>query len=172
MKINKTQILDLKPCDRYNRGVLNRLVPDREEIEAIEILNLGLPHGDLVWLACRLMTREQAVSFALGCAERVLPIWEAKYPDDNRPRLAIEAAKSGDREAAWTAAGDAADAAWVAAGAASDAARAAARATRDAAWAATRDAARAATWAAAWAADAWGDQEINAQRAEIERILT
>ena len=89
----------------------------------------------------------------LACdyAERVLPIYEQKYPNDARPRATIEvarryangktdfeemdAARTAARTAAWAAARDAAGAA------ARDAARAAARA---AAWAAARDAARAA----------------------------
>ena len=105
--------------------------------------------------------------FACDCAEHVLSLYEAKYPDDGRPRKAIETArryaegKAAVEEltdvwaAAWAAAEDAAeDAAEAAAWAA---ARAAARAAAwDAAWdaagAAAEDAARAAAWAAAWAA--------------------
>ena len=105
--------------------------------------------------------------FACDCAEHVLSLYEAKYPDDRRPRKAIETArryaegKAAVEEltdvwaAAWAAAEDAAeDAAEAAAWAA---ARAAARAAAwDAAWdaagAAAEDAARAAAWAAAWAA--------------------
>lgn len=73
--------------------------------------------------------------FAADCAEQVLHIYEARYPSDNRPRLAIEAARAfangeiteGQLAAAWATA-------WAAA-------RAAARAT-----------AGAAAWDAAWAA--------------------
>ena len=71
--------------------------------------------------------------FAFWCAEQVLPIYEEKYPDDNRPRRAIEtarryaeglategelaAARTAAWAAAWAAASDAAwDAAWDAAG--------------------------------------------------------
>ena len=91
--------------------------------------------------------------FAADCAERVLPLFEAKRPGDDRPRKAIEAARAyanGEiTAAAWAAAwaaaraaaGDAAwDAAWDAAGAAAwDAAG-------DAAWAAAGDAAGVAAW--------------------------
>jgi len=73
--------------------------------------------------------------FAADCAERVLPIFEKERPNDDRPRLAIQAA----RDYANGMIGDAArDAAWAAA--------------RDAAWDAARDAAWAAAWDAAWAA--------------------
>ena len=111
--------------------------------------------------------------FACYCARDVLPIFEREYPNDNRPRIAIETAEryadshatKDELIAAWDAARDAArDAAWDAEWAAAwDAARDAARdaawdaaraaesaAARDAAW----DAARAAEWAAARAA-AW-----------------
>ena len=99
--------------------------------------------------------------FAADCAEYALHLFEREYPDDKRPREAIEAARrfalgeidDAARDAAW-------DAAWAAARAAArDAARAAARAAawdaaRDAAWDAARAAARAAARDAAWDA-AW-----------------
>jgi hypothetical protein len=96
--------------------------------------------------------------FAADCAEQVLPIFEKERPGDDRPRLAIRAARdfadgtiraaardtAGD--AAWAAARAAArDAGWAAAGAAAGAAAWAA--AGDAGWAA----AAAAAWAAAWA---------------------
>jgi hypothetical protein len=94
--------------------------------------------------------------FACDCAERVLPIYEKRYPDDKRSRVAIETARRyadgkatrEERDAARDAAGAAAGAAaWAAAGAAAwDAAR-------DAAWAAAWAAAGAAAWDAAWAAE-------------------
>ena len=57
--------------------------------------------------------------FAADCAESVIHIFEKYYPDDNRPRLAIKAARdfaNGEIDAA------ARDAAWEAAGAAAGAA--------------------------------------------------
>ena len=66
--------------------------------------------------------------FAILCAESVLKYFEDKYPDDDRPRKAIEAAKEylKTKLAAYAAA-DAADAAYAAYAAAdaADAARAA-----------------------------------------------
>ena len=73
--------------------------------------------------------------FAADCAERVLPIYEKEYPDDDRPRKAIQAARD---YANGKITKDKLAAAW-------DAARAAA-------WDAARAAARDAAWAAAWAA--------------------
>lgn len=114
--------------------------------------------------------------FAADCAERVLPIFEKEYPNDDRPRKAIEAARACARgeigaeemaaaeaaaQDAWTAARSAgctcaaardARAAALAAGAAAWAAEAAARDAWDAAGAAA-EAAEAAAWDAA--GDAW-----------------
>ena len=73
---------------------------------------------------------------AIEWAEYVLPIWEARYPKDDRPRKAVEAAKAKDASgapayAAASAASDAAAAAYAAAAyAAAYAARAAAFAAR------------------------------------------
>ena len=41
------------------------------------------------------LTKGEAVFFAADCAERVLAVFERAYPTDNRPRKAIEAARSG-----------------------------------------------------------------------------
>ena len=45
------------------------------------------------WLIVRIMTYKQYVSYAVYAAEQVLDIFEKKYPEDKRPRKAIEAAK-------------------------------------------------------------------------------
>jgi len=85
--------------------------------------------------------------FACDCAEHVLSLYEAKYPDDRRPRKAIETARRyAEGKAAVEELTDVWDAAWTD--------------VWDAAWAAAEDAAGAAAWAAAWAAAedaAWTD---------------
>ena len=79
--------------------------------------------------------------FACWCAEQVLPIYEKDYPNDKRPRHAIDSARR------------------YAEGLATAKELSAARdAARAAAWDAARDAAWDAAWAAAWAA-ARDDQE-------------
>jgi hypothetical protein len=84
----------------------------------------------------------------LACeeAESVLPIFEARFPDDDRPRKAIEAARTGN--AAYASNAAYAAAAYDAAYAASDAADAANDAANDAAAAAAADAASNAAYAA------------------------
>ena len=116
--------------------------------------------------------------FACWCAEQVLPIYEHEYPDDNRPRKAIEASRayasgavsmeelSVARDAAWAAALAAARAAAWAGDAAWDAARAAAWA-----WDAARDAARAAAMAAARAGAGAGDAARDAQAKKLVEMV-
>ena len=111
--------------------------------------------------------------WAADCAERVLPIFEAKYPNDNRPRLAIEAARGVDGDAAYAAAAYAA--AYAAYAAAADAAaRAAADAADAAAYAAyaayAADAAYAA-YAADAAARAAGIDQGNEETWQAIRLL-
>lgn len=77
------------------------------------------------------MTRHRLLaSWAADCAEHVLPLFTRSHPDDDRPRLAIEAARAWSRgEITVDAAREAAFAAHAAAREATDdAARAAARA--------------------------------------------
>jgi len=44
------------------------------------------------WLIVRLMTHRQKVQYAIFAAQQVLELSEAKYPTDDRPRNAINAA--------------------------------------------------------------------------------
>ena len=45
------------------------------------------------WVIVRVMDYDQYVSYAVYAAEQVIDIYEKKYPNDKRPRNAIEAAK-------------------------------------------------------------------------------
>jgi hypothetical protein len=103
------------------------------------------------WLIVRLMEYKQYVSYAIFATEQVLPIFEKQFPNDDRPRKAIEAAKkcvinpSKENKKAYAAAAAAAAADAAAAAAAADAAKAAAAAA-----AAAYAAAAAAAYAAAY----------------------
>ncbi len=122
------------------------------------------------WLISNLLDRKGQIKFAVFSAQQVIDIFEKKFPNDKRPRKAINAAIkvlkdnseiNGDAwaaEAAGAAALDARDAARDAAWDAARAARAAALAAGDAAWAAgaaALDAGDAARAAALDAGDAW-----------------
>ena len=45
------------------------------------------------WLIVRVLPYKGCVSYAVYAAEQVIDIYEKKYPNDKRPREAIEAAK-------------------------------------------------------------------------------
>jgi hypothetical protein len=45
------------------------------------------------WLICRMFTHKQNIKYAIFAAEQVIANYEKQYPDDKRPREAIEAAK-------------------------------------------------------------------------------
>jgi hypothetical protein len=111
--------------------------------------SMVLDRGGLKYAAWALRTQPTELSqrVAVRFAELALPVWEARHPDDLRPRQAIEAAKAcladpsaANLQAARAAADAAADAACAATDAAAytvaDAAEAAARAAADAACAA------------------------------------
>ena len=77
------------------------------------------------WLICRLLTRRQRIKYAIHAAESVLPIFEAAYPGDDRPRKAIKAARAylaHPSPKTRSAAESAADSAWSAALSAADSA--------------------------------------------------
>ena len=100
---------------------------------------------------CNNWNEKTARLFACDCAERVLYIYEDKYPKDNRPRFAIQVARLFARDKATPEELIAAEiATWAATWAATGAA--ARDAAEAATWATTGDAAEAATWAATGAA--------------------
>jgi len=115
--------------------------------------------------------------FTCDCAERVLPIFEKEYPDDDRPRKAIAVARLyADGKATQEELDAACDAAWAAACAATcHSAWAAARAAAlNTAWTAARDAACDAAWGAVWdaaRAAAW-DAECAWQADHLRSIYT
>jgi hypothetical protein len=131
----------LKPC----KDRLDNYVKHYSEKSFTHGQFMGLKNitpEDKIWVALRLIPQEDIRFAAADIAESVLDIYEAKYPNDNRSRLAIEAARNGsayDARAAYAAA-------------AHDAARAAYAAAAAAAYAAAHDAAHAAAAAAAAAA--------------------
>jgi hypothetical protein len=128
-------------------------------------------------------TKKDSVAFAIYAAELVLDNYEKEYPDDKRPRKAIEAAKKvlfkdtkKNRDAAWSAARSAArsaeSAAW---SAAESAAESAARSAESAAESAARSA-ESAAWSAAWSAEsaarsaAWSAARSAARSAVYKKL--
>ncbi len=136
---------------KTGRLLLSRF--DREGVGAA-VPEVPPTFDPLVYRGVRLLwDHPTAVLFSACVAEHVLYIFEELYPQDIRPRAAIEASRAfvrGDIDAAARAAATY-DGAWAAAWAAWDARGAAAAAY------AAGDAARAASRAAAWAAADAGD---------------
>jgi hypothetical protein len=174
---------ELKPCRNGYHVVTLEQLPDwlGERIFEVEVGD-EIVHADgkSVVRTCRL-TREctgwnerTARLFACDCAERVLYLFEARYPGDGRPRKAIEIARRyADGKAAVEELAAARDAACAAAEAARDVAGdAALAAAGDAALAAAGAAARAAAraaWAAAWAAREAAEDDARAAALNAER---
>lgn len=170
-------VMSWQPCKEYDLDRIEGWYGDREYATALDVLEKmrgEIPDDHMLWLLLRPECIPKEILHDLACryAEKVLPIWESKYPDDQRPRNAINAkckwirgeiadseledARLAARDAGW-AAGENAVAAEITAEAAARAAEAAARA-----------AARAAAWAAAAAAAAWDTAWDTARDAAAE----
>lgn len=180
---------ELESCRNGYHVVTLEQLPDwlGERIFEVEVGD-EIVHADgkSVVRTCRL-TREctgwnerTARLFACDCAERVLYLFEARYPDDGRPRKAIEIARRyAEGKAAVEELNAARSAAWEAARVASRASSRAAtwavalNSSRVASWAASRETALNAARAAAWAASlnasrdaAWAASQAAAWAAE------
>jgi hypothetical protein len=147
MTITTKQVKDLQPC---NDGWKWYLENQEEDLEKLLIKINSVRPDWARWLFTNLMDRKQCLEVAIFAAREVLSIFEDKYPNDDRPRKAIEsaekwikypldenryAADASSDAAAAAAAAAAADASSdaAAAAAAADAAAAAADASSDAA---------------------------------------
>ena len=156
MKITKEWLKEKGAC---SEGFEWWLKHQESDVKTLALKLLDAEHFDWAsWMLTKCFDKTQSVKYAIFAAEQVIGIYEAKYPDDHRPRKAIEAAKAYLHNPT-------ADAARAAADAAADAA---ARASADAAYAATdaayaaADAARAAGAAACAAARAAADAAADA----------
>jgi len=66
-----------------------------KDITLRSIVESEIPLKDKYWFVCKkLATKEENQQIAIRVSEIVLPIFENKYPNDKRPREAIEAAKA------------------------------------------------------------------------------
>ena len=172
------------PCAGGYKKLLKHIGADYPADKPIDLRTILKSNGfdDTIWVlraAMPVADRDRiARLFACDCAESVLHIYEEEYPDDNRPRNAIEVARryalGQATEEELQAARNAADASWSAAwDAARYAARDAARYAADAAGAAAAamSAASYAAAAASYAADAAWDAEAKKQYDMLEAYL-
>ena len=173
-KIKSHQPYGIQNPEDIQKGwgkILNHLNKTEADDEVLELRTILESNGldDTLWALRAVEGKDKEIRlFAADCAELVLHIFEKEYPNDDRPRKAIQAARDYANglinvEELNSAAFDAGDAvAWAAtatsAAAAAEAAWDAARAAASAAWAAAF---------AAWAAEAAWD----AASAEIKSLL-
>ena len=116
------------PCHDGWTKLLKHLGKTSADDEPLPLLTVLDSNGldDALWVLDNTKCDPRlARHFGAWCAEQVLPIFEAAYPNDMRPRNAIAVARSDDaipedRDAAWAAARDAARAAGDAARAAQE----------------------------------------------------
>ena len=137
MRVNKKKIVALKPC----RDRLDNYLSKHETFSGTMTKFLGLggiSHEDKLWVYFRLIPKDRIRLVAADLAEACLHIFESRYPNDSRPRKAVEAARSGDNAAAayaaYAAAAAYADAAYAATDADADAAAAAYARTAERQW--------------------------------------
>ena len=148
-------------CGNQMQELLKHLGKTKADDEPLAMVDILKSNGisDAIW-CLRALTDEHHKNitlFAADCAESVLHLYEKKYPNDKRPRAAIEAARAGDAHAA-----DAAFAADAAAAAANADARAVFYAAAAATFAADAAAAARAVFYAAAAAAANADADADA----------
>ena len=169
-------VLSWKPCHAYTEEVISRLFTGRNELTALDMLNIdSIPAKDRLWAVLREEMIDAPIlhEFACRCAEAAL---ELIGNPDPRSVAAIEAKRKWikweitDNELA-EACSTAWAAVWAAVWAAEGAARAAARAAAGAAawaaaWAAEGAAEGAAVWAAARAAA--NEKQINMLKSMLE----
>ena len=133
--------------------------------------------GDVIWALRATLEDSSSFSkqFAIACAEHVLPVFEEKFPEDKRPREAIEAAKAGKLTKEILEAADAAASAYCTADAAYYAADAATAAYYAAAatsyYAATYSSRAEAAYYVAAAAAARASSDYNAERQWQKELL-
>ena len=153
MKLTEEWLREKSACSEGVKWFLKQ-----KETDAVKVLEKLIKEKQLPWAnwtIVRVMNYKQRVQYAVFAAEQVIGIYEKKYPDDKRPRQAIEAAKKcidNPSEENKKAAYAAAYAAAAAAAATADAAAAAAAAYAAAAAAAAVAAVDAAAYAAVDAA--------------------
>jgi hypothetical protein len=84
------------PCKNVWDKLLNHLGKTQADDEPLSIATIIQSNGikDAVWALCAVEVKEKEIRlFAADCAESVLHIYEEQYPNDDRPRKAIQAAR-------------------------------------------------------------------------------
>ena len=93
MKITKSWLQKEGACSKAVDWFVEQNEQDAEKLLSL-LIKQKKPLDWANWTLVRKMTHEQKVNYAVFIAEQALNIFEEKYPDDRRPRQAIEAAKA------------------------------------------------------------------------------
>lgn len=92
MLITTEIVKKLNPCTEIFENFTSNYPNYSGDLQ--EFLKLDkISFSDKVWVFTHLATQKQNQKFAILCAKSVLHIFEEKYPEDKRPRAAIEAAE-------------------------------------------------------------------------------
>lgn len=93
MEITEKWITKNKPCiEGINWAKEHKLI-GTDRVKFITVLMSAGKLDWANWLIARTMTYKRYVRYAVYAAEQVIKIYEDKYPNDKRPREAIDAAK-------------------------------------------------------------------------------
>lgn len=92
--VNLKVIKEFKPCsDRLDNYIK---FYEKKEFTFRQFMGLkNITHKDKIWVAFRLLDKKHIGKVAGEIAKTVLHIYESKYPNDLRPRIAVEAAING-----------------------------------------------------------------------------
>jgi len=94
MKINLTWLEEKNTCEEGIEYFISNELEGIEDVDLVKKLFEEEKYDWASWLLTRLFDKTNNVKYAVYSAELVLPILEKKYPKDDRPRKAIEAAKN------------------------------------------------------------------------------
>jgi hypothetical protein len=92
MKINMKRLEKHGACEKGMKWLESLGTLDADEVIAKGIEQKRFSY--LCYGIAHIMTKKQRVTWAIYCAEKCLDAFEVEYPEDDRPRKAIAAAKA------------------------------------------------------------------------------
>ena len=95
MKLSLAIVEKKRACSEGKEWYIRN--PCKTVQECIEKLLVDSNSNALSWANCllnKMYTKKQNVQYAIFAAEQVIDIYEKQWPDDKRPRNAIDAAKT------------------------------------------------------------------------------
>ena len=93
MKITKGWLKKWEACPEGVKWFLSKKLQLKSDKQVMEELIATEKLDWANWVLARLLKRKQQIQYTIFAAEQVIDIFEKQYPNDNRPRNAIEAAK-------------------------------------------------------------------------------